>query len=562
MIEAAQEVREAVLEADVCIVGSGAAGITLALQLIGSGQRVIMLESGADAADPAVQDLYAGEVADEAMHSPPDKYRQRRFGGSTTIWGGRCVPYDPIDFEARPYLPNSGWPISYAEVARYYPAATALCEAGESDYDGATALGPEQAMLAGFHSTRVSTNSLERFSCPTNFAARYGQRLRRAANVRVLTGANCTGVLLQADGRAVRALQVATLAGQRFEVRAARYVLAAGGLETARLLLASRDVAPNGVGNAHDVVGRYYMCHIAGNVGELTVNGPLSAVRHGYEVSPEGAYTRRRFALTPEEQRRLQVGNLVARLHFPNIIDPAHRTGVLSGLYLSKYFISYEYSKRLHGGDQGGLGRYLRHVRNVVSDPFDTLGFVWHWLRKRTLAARKFPSVILRNKSNRFSLEVHGEQEPQRDSRVLLCEQRDALGMPRLRVDWRYSPGDIATVARSLDVIGEELRASGAGELRYNPATLEREVMRYGAYGGHHIGTARMGDDPRTSVVDRDCRVHGVANLYLSGAAVFPTSSQANPTLTIVALALRLADQLRQPAAAAAPQPTAQEAHV
>jgi choline dehydrogenase-like flavoprotein len=186
------------------------------------------------------------------------------------------------------------------------------------------------------------------------------------------------------------------------------------------------------------------------------------------------------------------------------------------------------------------------HLWNVVRDPFDTAGFLAHWLRKRTFAQRKFPSVILRNRTNRFSLEVQSEQQPLASSRVTLAREIDALGMRKLRVDWRYCLADIESVARTLDLIAAELARTGVGRFEYDPDTLEEDLLRYGAYGGHHIGTARMGTHPKTSVVDADCRVHTVDNLYVAGSAVFPTSSQANPTLTILALSLRLADRLAQ----------------
>lgn len=178
-------------------------------------------------------------------------------------------------------------------------------------------------------------------------------------------------------------------------------------------------------------------------------------------------------------------------------------------------------------------------------DPFDTLAFLWHWITKRTLARRKFPSVVIPSRANRFSLDFHSEQQPSPDSRITLIEQRDALGLPQIRIDWRYTQWDIDTVRVSLGVIRDELARTGCGTLEYNEATVAEEALRYGAYGGHHIGTARMGADPKTSVVDADLRVHGVPNLSIASAAVFPTSSQANPTLTIVALAVRLAARLR-----------------
>ena len=537
----------AVLRADICIVGTGAAGISMALGLSGRGLKLLVLESGRLEHDDSAQALYQGSVADEKLHSPPDKYRHRRFGGSTAIWGGRCMPFDPIDFEARDFVPLSGWPITRETLAPFYPEANRLVEAGAFEYEAETAFGPDAPpMIRGFTSERVSTEGIERFSCPTNFAARYSERLAAAPDITLLTGANCTGIRLCADGGRVGSLDISTLDGNRFSVVAADVVLAVGGLETARLLLASRDVAPAGVGNENDVVGRYYMCHIAGNVGKLTVQGPTSNVRHGYEVSPDGVYCRRRLSLTAAEQLRIGAANMVARLHFPRITDPAHRSGVLSGLFLARGLISYEYGKRLKDGAPPTPAVVARHVWNVLTGPVDTLVFLWHWVTRRTLAERKFPSVILRNKSNQFSLEVHGEQAPLADSRVTLTDDVDALGMPRIRVDWRYDPSDIESVRKTLDVFAEEFARSGVARFEYDGERLEEDLTRFGAYGGHHVGTARMGTDPATSVVDADCRVHSVNNLFIAGSAVFPTSSQANPTLTLVALSLRLAAHLAE----------------
>lgn len=533
------------LAADVCIVGGGPAGIALALSLTGQGLRIVLLESGRFAPHGPTQALYEGDVADERLHSPADKYRQRRMGGSSTIWGGRCMPFDPIDFEARTQVPHSGWPIGFDELLPFYPEANRLAEAGRFAYDAHEAFGSgAPALIRGFASDLVRTDGLERFSCPTDFGRRYARRLQVAADVQVLLGANCTGLRLEPGGGRVRDVEVATLCGRRFHVDARTVVVAAGGLETARLLLASCDVAPAGIGNEHDAVGRYYMSHIAGNVGTLVVHGAPDCVRHGYEIAPEGVYCRRRIAVREAVQRRLGLANAVARLHFPRITDPSHRNGVLSGLFLARGLIRYEYGSRLRDGTRATPAVYARHLMNVVTDPVDTAAFLASWVARRTLAERKFPSVILRNRTNRFSLELHGEQAPRPDSRVTLTGKVDALGMPRVHVDWRYSACDIESLRRTLDVIAAEVERSGVGQFTYDSGRLEEDLLRFGAYGGHHMGTARMGADPRSSVVDAQCRVHSVSNLYIAGSAVFPTSSQANPTLTILALALRLGRHL------------------
>ncbi len=541
------------LTADLCIIGAGAAGISLALQFIGSEIDVLVLESGGLESEPQTQALYAGSVSDARLHSPPDRYRQRRFGGTTTIWGGRCMPFDAIDFEPRTYIPYSGWPLQRAELLPFYRRANRLCEAGEFDYDAAS-LGPQcKPIIRGFTSEHFTADTLERFSCPTDFGARYGHRLRAADNITVLLHANVTSIRLRAEGDRVESVEMRALGGKAVSVQAGYFVLAAGGLESARLLLASRDVHPSGIGNQHDVVGRFYMCHLAGTIGALAVAAPLGDVHHGYDRDPEGIYCRRRFALRQQTQRDLQIGNFIARLHHPRITDPAHRNSMLSLLYLAKPIIPYEYAKRLHGGERADLGTWLKHVRNVLTAPLDAVAFATHMIRDRTLAERKFPSIIMRPRANLFSLDFHAEQEPNPLSRVTLTDQRDVLGMPQLNVDWRYSGGDVATVKRALALLAEDLKTTGAGRFEYDPESVEEEMTRYGAYGGHHIGTARMGTDPRTSVVNADGRVHGVANLFLAGSATFPTSSQANPTLTIVALSLRLAQHLAARLQAAVP---------
>lgn len=531
------------LETDICIIGSGAAGIAIALALSGRGLNIIVLESGIETIHKDTQNLYAGEVADELLHSPPDKYRHRRFGGSTAIWGGRCMPFDPIDFEKREYIPQSGWPIGYDDLAPYFSAANQLLEAGEYAYDADEVFGKDKPLFKGFESSVLLTSNMERFSCPTNVAQRYRYRLEKAKDIQVILGANCTGVRLNTSGEHVDHLDVASLNGKKIKVIAQQVVMATGGIETARLLLASNDVCKTGIGNQYDLVGRYYQCHIAGNLGKLTIFGPTTNVRHGYEVSPEGIYCRRRLSLTAATQRKIQAGNMVARLHFPKIVDPSHKIGVLSGLFLAKNFISYEYGKRLKDG-RASLSTYFKHLSNIVLDPVDTIKFLHHWITKRTFAKRKFPSVILRNKSNQFTLEIHSEQYPNPNSRISLIEERDPLGMQRVKIDWQYLPEDIESVRRSLEVIKEEFDKSGIGRFEFNAEQLEEDLTRFGAYGGHHIGTARMGNDPKTSVVDANCKVHHVDNLYVASSAVFPTSGQANPTLTIAAISLRLADHL------------------
>ncbi|WP_279599181.1 GMC family oxidoreductase [Methylobacterium sp. J-076] len=537
------------LVADLCIVGAGAAGITLALQFAGTGLRVLLLEGGEAEKLPAAQSLYAGTVDTPDLHSPPDRYRERRFGGTTTVWSGRCLPYDPIDFDRRPWIADSGWPISYEDVARHYPAAMELCEAGEFVFSGAAVKpGGMRPLIRSFTSRHFDTDPVERFSCPTNFGARYRHRLEASRNVDVILGANVTELLTEGDGARVKSLVVRGLDGRRFTVAAQQVVLATGGLEIPRLLLASRDRHAAGLGNQSGLVGRFYMCHIAGTIGDLRLDVDAGDVNAGYEQADDGTYCRRRLALTPEAQAEHGLANALMRLHFPAIPDPSHGSGPLSALYLAKPFVGHEHGKRLQ--NRGGEGMWLRHALNVARDPLATSAFLWRWLRYRTLAARKFPSVIVPTRDNRFSLDFHGEQVPNRDSRVTLGGETDAFGMPRLAIAWRHSPTDIRTAEVALDLFAGDLRRWGRGRLTYDRDAVAHHMLRDGAYGGHHIGTTRMSANPTGGVVDPQGRVHGVANLHIAGASVFPTSSQANPTLTVVAMALGLAETLKRTFAA------------
>lgn len=536
-----------IIRTSVCIIGAGPAGITLALRLASLNLDVLLVEGGGESETDEAADMYRGEVADPALHSPAHYYRHRVFGGSSVTWGGRCVPYDPIDFEQRDWIPQSGWPIAYEDVAQYYPQATRLVEAGDPIYSASKAVvGGMRPTVKGFSPDHFDSDPIERSSLPTRFGRRYRRRLADSDKIRVLLDANCTEVVETDRGGSIDHVVLKTFAGATLTVRADRYVLATGGIEVPRLLLASRRRDPAGIGNGHGLVGRYYMCHIGGTTGALHFSCAPDDVYHGYEQAWDGVYVRRRFQLRAEAQRSLKVPNIVMRLHHPRLPDPAHGRGILSAIYLAKPFISYEYSKRLHGGENMTPTFVLRHIGNVLCEPFGIAAFLASWAWRRTLAARKFPSLIVRPRNNVYSLDVHAEQLPNPDSRVTLSDEMDRFGMPRARIDWRYLPLDIEGVKEAIATFAEDVHNAGVGKLVYNPDTVAHDMLRDGAYGGHHIGTARMAADPSDGVVDPDCRVHGVDNLYISGAAVFPTSGQANPTLTIVAMSLRLADHLAE----------------
>jgi choline dehydrogenase-like flavoprotein len=308
-------------------------------------------------------------------------------------------------------------------------------------------------------------------------------------------------------------------------------------------MLASNDVRPAGVGNDHDQLGRYYMSHLAATFGEVTFNRPAE-IAFDYTTDAAGAYVRRRLALTAKAQRELESLNVIFRTQLPDPADPAHGDPILSAMFLVKDLVLYEYSRKFREGARPPMA-HARHVGNILRNPGRLAVFADKWVRKRVLADRKLPSVVLGSKLGKYALEFHAEQAPSPDSRLTLTDARDALGMPRLRADWRMTEQDGDSLLKAYALLARELERTGVGRLDYRPEDLVAKAQAEGAYGGHHLGAARMSEKPADGVVDPNCRVHGVENLFIASGAIFPTSSQANPTLTILAISMRLAEHLR-----------------
>lgn len=527
------------LHADIAIVGAGPAGITLAHELIGSGLTVLLLEAGGKEPETRMLDSHHGDVLDPDRHPPLSLYRVRGLGGTSTLWGGRCVPFDPIDLEARPHIPWSGWPLDYTELKRWYRRAVAYCEAGPFRFSAAEALGPAFApMVPGMTGGAMNAENLERFSPPTDFGRRYRRALSRSATVTLVLSADCTGLTMSPDHRHVEALNFAT-PQRRFSVTAGRFVLAAGALETTRLMLAA------GAGN--DLVGRFYMCHIEGKAAVAHFPSAAKVVFH-YERDSDGIYFRRHFSMPAEIQRQRRLTNVILRFEPPVIADPAHGDPVLSAMWLSRTFLKPEYERKLasfgyRGTELKGRSTLIaRHMKNVALGAPGLAGFGIDWTRRHILASRKLPYVAVKGRNGAFTLDYNAEQIPNPDSRITLGTETDSRNLPRMVVDWRASDQDVQGVLEAHRLLAAQLQETGSGTLE-----VDEDCIRdgYNAVGGHHMGTTRMAEDPTRGVVDGHCRVFGVDNLFVAGSAVFPTSSHANPTLTLVALAARLADHLR-----------------
>ena len=553
IVDARRALPADVADVDVCIVGGGPAGISLAFRLERCGLSILLLESGGHRETERSRDLNRGASDPRDSHEPLEENRRRQWGGASAAWGGRCIPFDAIDFQKREWVDSSGWPLTRAELEPFYAQAMVLCEAGEMSFDAREALPAARELVPGLDGDGVVSHPLERWSPPTHFGTRYRKRLAASPRVRVLMNATCTHIQLGQGGDAVDHVVVRNHHGQSTRIRAGRFVLAAGGLETARILLTSNDVARSGVGNHSDCLGRYYQTHLFGCLTTVELEPGVTA-HVAFDRDHDGVYCRRRIWFTPAQQEAARLLNTVFFLVRPPLGATGHRSALFSGVYLAKTLVAALRRPRQ-------ALRYLRteqtsiaaHSAVLIRQFPSAIPEIYRAVVGRYIGSRRLPAVLPPDGLSVYHLQFQAEQVPNPHARVTLGEDVDEFGMRRLVVHPRTTAHDIESVIRCHGLLDERLRSAGLGRLRYDESDLRDAVVRSTEHvnsGAHHLGTTRMSDDPAFGVVDRDCRVHGVANLYVVGGSVMPTSGHANPTLTIVALALRLGEHLASTSAA------------
>jgi choline dehydrogenase-like flavoprotein len=532
---------------DVCVIGAGPVGITTALELARHGRGVVLLESGLERATQAAQRLSDATLLTPQHHAPMAIAVERALGGTSNLWGGRCVPLDPVDFAPRDAVPGSGWPLDAAALAPFLPAACDYARCGPPRFAA-----PLPGRAIADHDFAV--DSLERWSAAPRFGAAHRARLHDSGAITVALGATVAGLVFAADGR-VEAALVCGGDGSRCMLRAGSFVLAAGGLESTRLLLAAQAAAPRRFGGEEGPLGRYYMGHIAGGIAGIEITDPALNAALDY-FADGGAYARRRFTPSPALQAREGLANIALWPEFPPLYDPAHGNGVLSLGYLvlsvpplGRRLVA-EAIRLSHTGVLAGapIDR-MPHIANLVRGLPAAARFVPRYLYRRYLARPRLPGFFQIDRRGRYALRYHAEHAPHRDSRVSLSGERDATGLPRLAIDLRFHRADAESIVRAHRGLAGWLARTGLGRLVW-PADVDpvAEVLRQSHDGHHQIGTIRMAANDRAGVVDPDCRVFGSANLFVAGSAVFPSSSQANPTLTALVLAIRLADHLARTA--------------
>ena len=505
------------IPADLCIVGAGPAGISIARAFLGGGVRVCVLESGGRAVERRAQRAARGQSVGYPIHRL-DRSRVRAFGGTSRHWppdeGMAGRPLDPIDFEARPGVPWSGWPFDRAHLEPWYARAQTACQLGPFDYQAATWAGPagRPALAGGEVETTVFQHGATTFEgCLEELAA--------AANLTVILNAQVTELATGEDPGRVERVEVARDDGSRFSVLPGLVVLAAGGIENPRLLLLS-DRARGGLGNGHDLVGRCFAERLSARTGYVAGASPSLAGQAGFfEVHPaRGTRVQGALRLTDAAIRARKLRNCAFFLL-------ARPDAMTSEAFRSLATLVKSRARRPLPSGLGG------HLRNLATGLPDLAAFAAGRLRRGGPAG----GVLV--------LRAQAEQAPNPDSRVTLGSRRDHLGLPVARVDWRIGADDRASIRASQAVVDAALAAAGLGRVLFPLGDEDPPALFEGNF--HHLGTTRMHPDPARGVVDADCRVHGIANLYVAGSSVFPTFGCSNPTLTLVALALRLADHLR-----------------
>ena len=507
----------AAIEADICIIGAGAAGITLACDLAGSNRTVALIESGGTAFEEATQDLYDGPLIGQST-TPIKADRLRYLGGSTNHWEGGCRPFDRVDFER--------WPFGAEAMAPYYGRAQKLCQLGPFTYDSADWRRPGAEPIAFAPDARLTTGVYQ-YSPPTRFGEVYRPSLETLRGLTVYLHANLVDIATTENAAEVTGIELRTLDGKPFRAKAGVYVLAAGGLENPRILLNCDTVQKTGLGNGHDKVGRYFMDHpCISCVASLLWLGPQRGLAFYDDTMVKG--TRVQGYLTASS-------NVLRAEEMPGFC-----IGIQAGDIPDRGIWRDSASDIFHAVAAGHVPDHLAfHVAQIARGVEWEVDKVYHELFHVT------PKI--------YSTNYITDCPPDPASRVTLIAERDALGMRRIALDWHLSADFGDNMRRAHEWLSQELGRTGLGRLRMHSAETGYDPMTAIENGHHHMGTTRMDRDPRQGVVDENCRLHGCGNLYVAGSSVFPTYSFDNPTMTIVALALKLSEHLKAQIAGPSP---------
>jgi choline dehydrogenase-like flavoprotein len=496
------------IEGDLCIIGAGAAGISIALEWIGSAHKVILLEGGGFEYDDRVQELYAGKTTGQKYY-PLKSARLHYFGGTTGHWAGFCSAFDEIDFEKRDWVPYSGWPIKRSDLDPYYIKAHKTVDIGPYEVDWKYWQKQDADLNPLIEDDSVVWNKVWQFST-ARFGTKYRDAIVKAKNIHLYTYANVTDITANENASSVNHVTAKNYTGKQYTVKAKHFVLACCSIQNARILLAANKQAPKGLGNDHDTVGRYFMEHLEIKSGELwlTKSNPLKL----YSLDFGKTKARCELAITKEQQKQHKMLNGTASL------------------------IPLALAKKMKPAIEAWDSDDPQKSQKKLFSAFDDI----------MKEARSNSSESL-HKSFEFFTRI--EQAPNPDSRVTLDTEKDSLGMPRAMLHWALTPLEKHSIRKIYELIGQQVGKTGIGRVKlmeYLQDEKDDSWPDFTGGGWHHMGTTRMSEDPKNGVVDADCKVHHMSNLHIAGASCYATAAAPNPTLTLIALSVRLSDKLKK----------------
>lgn len=524
-------------EHDLCVVGSGIAGILLVTELAQSYRDICIIESGAWKPDDDTQSLYALN----SVGYPIRKHYQSRiryFGGSCNIWAGRAMMYNEIDFMPRPWLDNISWPIEFSELDRYYASATEYLRLPSYDKLKAenwrAALSDFEISLVQSPHFKANVSLFAKAPARFGFKTKYYKAIRSSSAITLYVNSNVVNLHLDEYLSSVVRVDVACLNGVRYAIRAKTVVLACGGLENTRILLASDKQMPHGIGNHSGLLGGYYMDHPRAVFGRVKLSKKLK-LDHLLGMPVKGGKMQLGIGLSEKIQAEEGLLNNYLTL------EPCYSIGSME---LYEAFVKLM-KRLLRKGYSGKRFDFKNQEMAEVPEMIYLLTpkeLLPHFIYYTYYKYSRLVKHVVANLTH-LSIVNYSEQEPDMASRVYLDNEKDRLGMPKLALDWKLSDRSLNSSLRLMHLIDKHFRSRGAGFVEEN--LVEIKELPY-TDASHHLGTTRMSADPEGGVVNVNCQVHGVNNLYVAGSSVFPTAGHANPTLTIAAMSLRLADHLRK----------------
>ena len=494
-----------IIQGDICIIGAGAAGISMALELLNTQHKVILLEGGGFEYDEQMQQLFAAKTTGQ-RYFPLKSIRLHQFGGTTGHWAGWCATFDPIDFKKRDWIPGSGWPIALEDVKPFYPRAQKYVEVGPEEFDLATWQKKDPSLIPFPLDENKVWSKMWEFSPPTRFGTTYKDAIVNAKNIHLYTYANVVDITANENASSIKEVVIKNHAGKQHTVKAKNFILACCSIQNARILLAANKQAPKGLGNDSDHVGRYFMEHLEIKTSSLWLADPADIKLYKMDFGTTKA--RAELAISEQMQTEHKILN---------------GTCSLSPLELAtnqKSFIE------------------------IWQDEKDAMDKTIEKSSKEVKAAK----LDVPKGFKAYQLFARMEQAPHANSRVTLDSENDALGMPRAKLNWELTSLEKNSLRTISTLIGQEVGRASMGRVKLYEYLQDEKDESWPSFAGggwHHMGTTRMSSDAKDGVVDANCKVHGISNLYIAGASVYVTAGAVNPTLTLIALTIRLADHLK-----------------